>query len=109
MKNKKIVSLIVSILMLIISGFMIYLCYSINSSLAANTGLQRLGLVILIPVVIIVYIIMTSSSVTALISSIKTMHSEIKGIKITGIILFILSLCAIGLVIWVIVKLFIII
>ena len=107
MKKSRVFSLVWAIVTLILSGFMIYVCHGINASLAIEDGLARLSLVVLIPVVIIIYVIMTGLSVIATTSSIKTMKSDIKGIKIAGIILFILSLASIGVSIWTIVDLFV--
>lgn len=107
MKKSRVFSLVWAIVTLILSGVMIYVCHGINASLAIEDGLARLSLVVLIPVVIIIYVIMTGLSVIATTSSIKTMKSDIKGIKITGIILFILSLASIGVSIWTIVDLFV--
>ena len=106
-KNIKVFSLIWAIVALILSGFMIYVCHGINAGLAIEDGLVRLSLVVLIPVIIIVYVIMIAASVTATTSSIRTMCSDIKGIKITGIVTFVLSFASVGASIWVIVDLFV--
>lgn len=105
-KKCKVFSLIWAVVALILSGFLIYVCHGINTSLTIEDGLARLSLVVLIPVVIIVYAIMISASITATTSSIRTMHSDIKGIKITGIVMLVLSLVSVGASIWVIVNLF---
>lgn len=105
MKKSKVFSLVWGIIALVLSGFMIYVCFGLNAGLGTADGLARLSLIVLIPVVIIIYVITISLTISALLSSIRLMQSEDKGFKITGIVILALSIVAIGGEMWAIISL----
>lgn len=88
--DKKIGSFIASIITLILSGFLVYVCYMLNLSLVAE-GLGKLAYIVVIPLCVIFYIFLFGLATASLTSSIKAISSSSKFIKITSIFLLILS------------------
>lgn len=109
MKKNKVFSLVWGLLALVLSGFMIYVCFGLNSELNTTEGLARLSLIVLIPVMIVIYLITISLSISALLSSRKVIKVDNQGFKITGIVMLVLSILAIGCWVWAIVNLFVLI
>lgn len=109
MRKSKIFNLVWGLIALVLSGFMIYTCFGLNFGLNETNGLARLGLIVLIPVVIIIYLITISLTISALFSSTRVIKAENKKFKITGIVMLVLSVVAIGCALWAVIDLFLII
>lgn len=89
--DKKIFSFIFSIIMLCLSVFLVYLCFTLNAQNQLE-GFEKLALVVTIPVYIIFYCLMFGSCITSVTFSIKSINSSIKAISIISIIILVLAI-----------------
>lgn len=89
--DKKIISFIISIILLCLSAFTLYLCFSISDQKALE-GLANLALVVTIPVYIIVFLLFFCVCSAGIIFSVKSMSSCVKTISIISIVTLILMI-----------------
>lgn len=103
--DKKIGSFILAIVLTLISGFLVYICYQLNLSLIAE-GWAKLSYIVTIPLYFVFYALLFGLTTAGLISSIKAIFSSSKFIKITSIILLILSIAILTMAVLLAINLF---
>ena len=93
---KRIGSFVSSIITIIIVVLVGYLCFQLNLATAGAEGVQKLSLIITLPIAIIFYVLMFGLVVSSMITSFMAIFSDVKAIKIISICLLALSLAELG-------------
>lgn len=93
--NKKIGSFISTVITLLIASIIFYIGFRYLNTLPED-GLERLSLVIVIPIGIFALIILSGLLISSTITSIKGIGSSIIAIKILSIMFLIISLLEFG-------------
>ena len=94
MKTTRIGSFLTSIVSLILACLMLYLVNDIG--LANMDGIERLSLIVTVPIIIIFYCVLGAFCLTSIIYSIRSISSSSVTIKVISIILLIGSLTVTG-------------
>ena len=87
--NKRIVSFIISILFLIISAVISYVCYSSLIGLPRD-GIEVIALIFTLPLFFLTYLMLAFILILGVIASIKAIMSDVVAIRVISIILLIL-------------------
>ena len=93
---RKIGSFISAMITIIIAVLVGYLCNQLNLSNAGIEGVQKLSLIITLPIAIIFYVLLFGLIVSSVVTSFMAIFSDIKAIKIISICLLSLSLAELG-------------
>lgn len=101
---RKIGSFVSAIITIIIAVLVGYLCYQLNLSNAGIEGVQKLSLIVTLPIAIIFYVLMFGLVVSSMITSFMAIFSDIKAIRIISICLLALSLAELGGAIYMLVR-----
>lgn len=101
---RKIGSFVSAIITIIIAVLVGYLCYQLNLSNAGVEGVQKLSLIVTLPIAIIFYVLMFGLVISSMITSFMAIFSDIKAIRIISICLFALSLAELGGAIYMLVR-----
>ena len=93
---KRIGSFVSSIITIIIVVLVGYLCFQLNLATAGAEGVQKLSLIITLPIAIIFYVLLFGLIASSVITSFMAIFSDIKAIRIISICLLALSLAELG-------------
>ena len=93
---RKIGSFVSAIITIIIAVLVGYLCYQLNLSNAGVEGVQKLSLIVTLPIAIIFYVLLFGLIASSVIASFMAIFSDVKAIKIISICLLALSLAELG-------------
>ena len=106
MFKTKVGAFVTSVVTTILSIFGLWLFYNIVET-SKMQGLERLSLIVLIPIYILLGCMFVALLMSAVISSIRAIGSDVKALKIIAIILLIVDIAIIGCAVW-LTRLFII-
>lgn len=93
---RKIGSFVSAIVTIILAVLVSYVCHKLNISTAGAEGVDRLAIVITLPLAILFYVLLLGLSISGVVTSISALRSESKTILITSIVLLVIALAEFG-------------
>ncbi len=93
--GNRIGSFISSIITIVLSLIGVYFCYQISVSNSNLTGVDTLGLVVTVPILLVAFLVVFGLSLSSVLTSFRACFSENKAIKIISIILLVISIAII--------------
>lgn len=86
----KVLGFVGSIVLFIVSVLLTIITYYLSNHFMTASGIAVISALVLIPLIIMFFVILASVLISGTIGAIRSIGSDIKGIKITAIILLIL-------------------